>query len=150
MKHLAILLFIGIAASAAIAGESRTPEQLVTQYTNACAKGQLDQAFALFYQNGTPDFIVEFTKSDLQNDITNRVIVSAVIRDIPKEKKDKWVKGYPYQGKTLVPNLEPLKEMEVEFKGTDGKETDVDASQIMIGKVGKAHYFILSKVKETE
>ena len=40
--------------------------------------------------------------------------------------------------------------MEVEFKGKNGKETDVDASQIMIGKVGDTHYFILSKFKETE
>ena len=148
MKHLAILLTIGIAASSAIAGESRTPEQLVTQYTNAFATGQLEQAFALYWQEGTPAFIVKFTKSDLQNDISNRVIVSATIRDIPKEKKDKWVKGFPYKGKTLVPNLEPIKEMKVEFKGRDEKETDVDASRIMIGKVGDTHYFILSKFKE--
>lgn len=74
-------------------------------------------------------------------------ITSAEIVEIPTDEKNKMMAGFPYQGKTIVPNMEPLKQIEVEFDTSTQGDAKVAGETIMIGKVGNANYFVLSKFK---
>lgn len=72
------------------------------------------------------------------------------IQPIPSDKKNKIIQGFPYQDQIIVPNLEPLNEMVVQFDLEAQGDAKITDQTIMIGKEGRTHYFVMSKFKEKE
>ena len=126
--------------------KGRTEAELLEQYKTHHEQKNLEGTMSLFYQEETPEFILTFTREERQKNFEFS-ITSAEIVEIPTDEKNKMMVGFPYQGKTIVPNIEPLKQVEVEFDTSTQGPSKVTGETIMIGKVGNAHYFVLSKFK---
>lgn len=107
---------------------------------------KLDGMMSLFYQEGTPEFILKTTRDDMQNSF-KFTINTAEISPIAPDTKEKMMTGFSYQGNTLIPNLEPLKQVEVTFDTSTQSGFIKTGETIMFGKLGNTHYFILPKIK---
>lgn len=126
--------------------KGRTEAELLAQYKAYHEQKNLEGTMSLFYQEGTPEFILTAHREERQKNF-DFTITNAEIVEIPAGEKNEMMSGFPYQGKTLVPNLEPLKQIEVSFDTSTQGDAKVTGETIMFGKVGNTHYFVLSKFK---
>jgi hypothetical protein len=125
--------------------KSHSEQELLDNYLAFHQKQDLEGAMALFYQKDTPPFVLSSVRRLTEKNFKYK-ITSAEIAEIPSEKMAMVKAGYPYQGKVLIPNLEPLKQIVLKYDLTL-QTTDKRAagSSIMFGKVGDVYYFVLSK-----
>lgn len=148
MKQSIVALTIVLTlASALIArAEGRSENELMELYKAYHAAKDLENMMGLFYTNGTPQSILEIHRKDREQNLALK-ITSAKIEPVPDDTKARDMKGYPYQGKTLVPNLEPIKQLVVTFDESSQGDAKTTGETIMIGKNGDTHYFVMSKFK---
>ncbi|HSH14099.1 MAG TPA: hypothetical protein VLA15_10125 [Desulfurivibrionaceae bacterium] len=127
---------------------SRSEQELLSSYLALHQKKDLPGTIDLFYRQDTPTYVIDSVKERVQKNFA-LTIASAKIEEIPPEKLGKVMAGFPFNGKTLVPNLKPLKQISLIFT-TAGPpaEKRTAGGSIMFGKVDNICYFVLSKEKE--
>lgn len=144
------LLFWGCSGGNKGAVRSRSEEELLASYLDYHKKKDLAGILGLFYQKDTPPFVIDSVKKRSQKNFAY-TITSAQIEEIPPDKLAKFMAGMPYNGKTLIPNLTPVRQISFKFAQEGrGEELRAAGGTIMFGKVGNICYFILSKHKEAE
>lgn len=128
--------------------QSRSEQELLSSYLALHQKKDLPGLLDLFYRQDTPPYVIDSVKERIQKNFA-LTIASAKIEEIPPEKLEKVMAGFPSNGKTLVPNLKPLKQISLIFT-TAGPSAEMRTAggSIMFGKVDKICYFVLSKEKE--
>ena len=149
MKYAMVLATVIMLAHSAVSAEPRSADKLVELYKRCHAEKNITQMMSLYCQDGTPDFILKFHRADVEGTL-KATIESAKLTPIPTEEKTKCTKGFPYKGKTIVPNISPIQQMVVVFKKDDKGKSGVDGQTIMIGKQNGNHYFVLSRFKDEE
>jgi hypothetical protein len=128
--------------------QSRSEQELLSSYLAYHQKKDLAGILGLFYLKDTPPFVIDSVKKrSLKN--FEFTISSAQIEEIPPEKLKMVMAGFPFNGKTLVPNLTPIKQIAFKFAQA-GQTQDLRAAggSIMYGKIDDICYFVLSKEKE--
>jgi hypothetical protein len=128
--------------------QSRSEQELLASYLAFHQKKDLAGILSLFYLKDTPPFVIDSVKKRCIKNFAF-TITSSRIEEIPPEKLKMLKAGLPFNGKTLVPNLEPIKQIAFEFAQT-GQTEDMRAAggSIMFGKIDNVCYFVLSKEKE--
>jgi len=141
---LAIILFCGCSRQV----KSHSEQELLDNYLALHQKKDLEGIMGLFYQKDTPPYVLDAVRRSAKKNF-QFTITSADITDIPAEKRATVMSGYPYNGKILVPNLEPIKQIVFKYDQTGQPEDHrASGSSIMFGKEGGLYYFVLSKLKE--
>lgn len=127
--------------------KSRSEQELLRNYLALHRKKDLDGIMSLFYQKDTPSYVLASVRRMSQENF-KFTIISSEISEIPSEKRAMIMAGYPYDGKTLIPNLTPLKQIVLKYD-TAGQSSQRQAagSSIMFGREGEMYYLVLSKVK---
>ena len=143
-----LLAFLFLGCSGEV--KSRSEKELLDHYLTFHREKNLEGAMKLYYQKDTPPPVLaavrKMTKKNFDYTVTD-----AEITDIPQEKLEKIEAGYPFNGKLLVPNLKPLKQMVLKYDlAGQPKEHQARGSSIMIGKEGDFYYFVLSREKPQE
>ncbi|NTV13027.1 MAG: hypothetical protein HGA96_03700 [Desulfobulbaceae bacterium] len=153
MRNLILFTLIGLLFWGCSGGEknesskSRSEQELLASYLNYHKKKDLPGILGLFYQQDTPPFVLDSVKKRSRKNF-DFAIASAQIEEIPPEKLAKVMAGVAFNGKTLIPNLTPVKQISVKFVPTgQGEEMRPVGASIMFGKVNDVCYFILSKHK---
>jgi len=127
--------------------QSRSEQELLASFLDYHQKKDLDGMLGLFYQQDTPQFVLDSVKKRSRQNF-NYAVAAAQIEEIPAEKLAKVMAGAPFNGKILVPNLTPIKQIAFKFTPTgNGQELRAIGGSIMFGKVDNICYFILSKVQ---
>jgi len=140
------LLFWGCSGGGKKAAvQSRSEQELLASFLDYHKQKDLAGMLGLFYQKETPPFVIDSVKKRSQQNFAY-TITTAQIEEIPPEKLAKFTAGMPFNGKTLIPNLTPLKQITFKFAqaGQSGA-TPAAGGAIMFGKVEQICYFILSK-----
>lgn len=135
-------LFSGCTGSDTNAPKSRTEQELLASYLDLHQRKDLAGSLALFYQQGTPSFVIDMVKKRIQQNFAFP-IASAQIEEIPPDKLAAALNGFPVNGKTLVPNLKPLKQITFTYQQND--KARAAGGSIMYGKIDNVCYFVLSK-----
>lgn len=154
MRHiLMITIFAFLLGSCSGGGDkgaiqSRSEQELLSSYLALHQRKDLAGILGLFYQKDTPAFVIDSVKKrSLKN--FEYTIASAQIEEIPPEKLEKLMAGVPFNGKTLVPNLKPIKQIAFKFaQAGQTEEMRAAGGSIMFGKIDNVCYFVLSKEKE--
>jgi hypothetical protein len=127
--------------------KSRSEKELLDHYLTFHREKNLEGAMRLYYQKGTPPQVLSTVRKMTKKNF-DYTVTSAEITDIPPEKLAKVEDGYPFDGKLLVPNLKPLKQMALKYDlAAQPKDHQARGSSIMIGKDGDFYYFVLSREK---
>jgi len=128
--------------------KSHSPQELLDNYLALHRKKDLEGIMGLYYQKDTPTYVLQAVRRTMMKNF-EFTISSAEIAEIPAEKRAMVMAGYPYNGKILVPNLEPIRQIVFKYDSTGQPEDRrASGSSIMFGKEGEFYYFVLSKVKE--
>ncbi len=129
------------------AGPGRSEQELLASFLSLHQKKDLTGMMDLFYQKDTPQFVIDSVKKRCQTNF-GYTITSAQIEEIPPGKLKLLMAGAPFNGKTLVPNLTPIKQIAFKFAQA-GQTADMRAAggSIMFGKIDSTCYFVLSKEK---
>lgn len=129
--------------------QSRDDQELLSSYLAFHQKKDLAGTLGLFYQKDTPPFVIDSVKKRCQKNF-EYTISSAQIEEIPPEKLETLMAGVPFNGKTMVPNLKPIKQISFKF-AQSGQTAELRAAggSIMFGKIDNTCYFVLSKEKAT-
>lgn len=143
---LITLLFWGCSGGKdKVAVQSRSEQELLASFLDYHQKKDLAGMLGLFYQQDTPQFVLDSVRKRSQQNFAH-TITTAQIEEIPSEKLAKSMAGMPFNGKTLIPNLTPVKQISFKFAQTaQGEEMRAAGGSIMFGKVNNVCYFILSK-----
>ncbi len=149
MRKLLALALLGLFVWGCSSGEvkCRTEQELLNHYVTYQRHRNLEGIMRLFYQKDTPQFVLDSVRTVTMRNF-NYKIDSAEVADIPPEKLEKMLAGFPYNGKLLVPNLKPLKQIVLKYD-LSGQPAGHQArgSSIMLGKEGEYYYLVLSKIK---
>jgi len=128
--------------------QSRSEQELLSSYLALHQKKDLAGILNLFFQKDTPPFVIDSVKKRTLKNFEYS-ITSAQIEEIPPEKLEKVMAGIPFNGKTLVPNLKPIKQIAFKFtQAGPSEELRAAGGSIMFGKVDNICYFVLSRDKE--
>lgn len=128
--------------------QSRSEQDLLASFLDYHKKKDLPGILGLFYQKDTPQFVLDSVKNRSQKNFSH-TITAAQIEEIPPDKLAKFMAGMPFDDKTLIPNLTPVKQITFKFAQTgESDELRATGGTIMFGKVDNVCYFILSKLKE--
>lgn len=153
MRHLLLITIFAFLLASCSGGadkttiQSRSEQELLASYLALHQKKDLDGTLGLFYQKGTPPFVIDSVKQRSRKNFAY-TITSAHIEEIPPEKLEKFMAGVPFNGKTLVPNLQPIKQITFKFEQAgQTEEMRAAGGSIMFGKIDNICYFILSKEK---
>jgi len=143
---LLVFLFCGCSGEV----KSRSEQELLDNYLTCHRNKDLEGCLNLFYREGTPPIVLSSVRKMTKQNF-DYTITSAEITEIPPEKLERITAGYPYNGKVLIPNLKPLKQIVFKYD-LAGQPEDHQArgSSIMIGKEGEYYYLVLSKEKPDE
>lgn len=127
--------------------QGRSEQGLLASFLSLHQKKDLTGMMGLFYQKDTPQFVIDSVKKRCQTNF-DYTITSAQIEGIPPGKLKMLMTGAPFNGKTLVPNLTPIKQIAFKFAQA-GQTADMRAAggSIMFGKIDNSCYFVLSKEK---
>jgi len=139
------LLFWGCSGGGKKAVQNRSEQELLTSFLEYHKQKDLAGMLGLFYQKDTPQYVLDSVKKRSQQNFAF-TITAAQIEEIPPDKLAKLMAGMPFNGKTLVPNLTPVKQITFKF-AQGGQSTPMRAAggTIMFGKVDNVCSFILSK-----
>lgn len=153
MRNLVIITLIALLLTSCSGNReperlwSRSEQELLSRFLEYHRQKDLTGMLGLFYQRDTPPFVVDSVRQRSQKNFAY-TITSSQIEAIPADKLAKIMAGFDFNGKTLVPNLTPLRQISFTFAQTDQKEARRAAGgSIMFGKVDNVCYFILSKEK---
>lgn len=151
MRNLMIYTLIALLFWGCSGGEkkaaisSRSEQELLASFLDYHQKKDLAGMLGLFYQQDTPQFVLDSVKKRSQQNFAY-TITKSQIEEIPPEKLAKVMAGMPFNGKTLIPNLTPIKQISFKFAPTGQSEKAQPAGgTIMFGKVDNVCAFILSK-----
>ena len=141
---LLAFLFLGCSADT----KNNTPQKLLDHYLTYHRNKDLEGVMSLFYQEGTPPTILATVRETMKKNFSF-AITGAEVGEIPPDKMKMIRKGYFFNGRTLLPNLEPLKQAVLKYDLTgQPKDHQARGSFILIGKKGDTYYFLLSKEKK--
>jgi hypothetical protein len=149
LKSLCAVYFVSTMVSTAIGEESRTEVQVVNQFKAAHEEKDFRKIMALFYREGTPELVLKAQESSVAKALA-LTIKRVVVQPVPAEKKEKFMKGFAYQERVLVPNLDPSMEMVVEFETEDQGVARITSQTVMMGKQGDVYFFVMSKFNDEE
>jgi hypothetical protein len=145
MKTLSLLISIFCICGSVFASPPPKSIEELKQLFLECVKAKdYEKMHSLSYWEGTPDFVVQ--SEEKHNKITfdqNLPIASCEITDIPEDFIKKMKQGFPYQGKNLAANLEPLKRLTINLGDAESK-TSISKH---IGKKDGVYYFLSSAFK---
>ncbi len=140
---LTILLFCGCSGQV----KSHSAQELLDHYLTYQRNKDLEGIMSLFYKKDTPPYVLDAVRRSAKKNL-EFTITSAEIAEIPAEKRSNIMAGYSYNGKILVPNLEPIKQIVLKYdQAGQAKDHQASGSSIMFGKEGEFYYLILSKEK---
>jgi len=121
----------------------RSEDELLSLFFKYHEEADIDSMMDLFYQKDTPDIIINNTKEWIES-ILGEKIKNTTFRDLTEDEKASSIKGIPYEGKTLIHNLVPLKLLAIDFEVKGGGGAGMSLS---VGKDKDTYYFILYKFK---
>lgn len=143
---LGLLIFLFWGCSSPV--KCRSEQELMDNYLALHQKKDLEGLMSLFYQKDTPPFVLNAVRRAAKANF-KFTITSAAIAEIPDEKRAMVMAGYPYNGKILVPNLAPIKQLVLTYdQSGQPEEHRASGSSIMFGREGEFYYFVLSKLHE--
>lgn len=154
MRHILMITIVAFLFSGCSGGDqkpvtSRSEEELLSSYLAYHQKKDLDSILGLFYLKDTPPFVIDSVKKRTQKNF-DYTIASAKIEEISPEKLRTIMAGLPFNGKTLIPNLTPTKQISIRYEQTgQSGEMRAAGATIMFGKIDNVCYFVLSKVQES-
>lgn len=153
MRHLLMITICAVLFCACSGGgnkavvQSRSEQELLASYLDYHQKKDLAGILGLFFLKDTPPFVIDSVKKRTAKNF-EFTISSAQIEAIPPDKLERVVAGFPFNGKTLVPNLQPLKQIVFKYAQTgQGEDQRAAGGSIMFGKIDNVCYFVLSKEK---
>ena len=120
-------------------------EEFQTEFLTLQKAGNKEGLKKMEYLVDCPKFILEINEKSME-DLVKAKIVSSEIKDIPAAQLEQMKKGFPYQGKMIIPNLAPIKMFKLKFEAKEG----VTGTTKFIGFHEGAYYFLSSKFKEGE
>ena len=158
MRHILMITLVAFLLTACSGGgdkktvTSRSEQELLSSYLAYHQKKDLDGILSLFYRQDTPPFVIDSVKKRTQKNF-DYTIASAKIEEISPEKLKTVMAGLPFNGKTLIPNLTPTKQISIRYEqtGQSGENGEMRAAgaTIMLGRIDNVCYFVLSKVQES-
>lgn len=155
MRHIIMIVIVALLLGGCSGGgdnktavQGRSEQELLASFLSLHQNKDLDGILGLFYQKDTPEFVIDSVKKRSQKNF-EYTITAARIEEIPPEKLKLLMTGAPFNGKSLVPNLQPIKQ--IAFKFAQAGQTEkmrAAGGSIMFGKIDNVCYFVLSKLKE--
>ena len=145
MKHLTLVVALMILAPTFIVlgtPKPRSSDELIAIVKEYHAVKDIEALMSLRYSEGYPAELLAIDRKVL-SEFVNKEIISITLAEIPTEMMQAMAEGLPYKDLTLIPNIPPLKIMNIELSGSGGMRS----YQTPIGEINGIWYFTATKPK---